>query len=83
VAQPNRIKQLSGPPADLLSRFTAQLTRQAHIFKHRQGRDQVEKLEDEADLVPAEKGPLPVTQCGQVRVSHTDRARVGQVNPAD
>src|SRR3990172_6028534 len=60
-----------------------QLGRQRHILQDRQGGDQVEELEYEADVAPAEQGPLPVGHRSQFLAGDADLAGGGQVDPGN
>ena len=45
-----------------------QFNGQAHIFQHRQGGDQVEELEDDADVAPSKERAFVVAQPGEIDV---------------
>ena len=56
---------------------------QLHVLEHGQGRDEVEELEDEAEVVAAEEGPPGGGEAAQARPGHPDLARGGDVDAGD
>lgn len=56
---------------------------QRHIFKNGQGRDQVEKLKDKADMLPPEQGPLALAQAVNGDAIDQDIPAIRRVNPTD
>ena len=62
---------------------TRELERQEQVLHHGERRQQVEELEDEADVPPAEARALHLGECRQVHVGDADPALVRQVDAAD
>src|SRR5437764_190819 len=56
--------------------------RERDVLGHRERRDEVEELEDEADLLPPQPGPLADAQSPQVAAVERDQTVVGLVDPA-
>ncbi len=63
--------------------FPRQLQRQQQVFAHRQGADQVEKLEDEADMVTPEQGALVFAEPVELNIVKNDIPGVGPIDSAD
>src|SRR5690606_10814641 len=76
-------QQLSGACLGLLQWSAAQLGGQGHILEHREGGQQVEELEYEANMIAAEQGALGLVHRYQILPLQPDLTRVGQVNAAD
>jgi hypothetical protein len=60
-----------------------QLQRQAQVFRHRQGGQQVEELEHEADVPAAQQRAFPFAEGGDVDAAHLEAAGLGAVDAAD
>jgi hypothetical protein len=58
-----------------------ELERKQEILDHRQGRQQIEELEDEADVSAAEDRPLPLAEPGEIGSRDDDAAGIGLVDP--
>jgi hypothetical protein len=72
VAQPDGVDQAGHPRLVGLAAGDGQ--RQLDVLLGRQDRQQVEGLEDEADLVAAQVGELLVVELGELRAVQDDRA---------
>ena len=79
----NELQQLAGARIDLAARPAAQVQRQADVLEARQGRQQVEELEDEADLVAADAGQRVVRQAAQGFAVDGDDAGGGAIESAE
>ena len=62
--------------------LTAQFTRQGDVFEDGQRGDQVKKLEDDADVLAAEKRQAGFVQLGDVHVVDDERAAVSLIDAA-
>lgn len=60
-----------------------QLEGQGDIFKDGQGGDEIKKLEDKADMLPAKERALSLIQAGDGDLVDEDRAVVGRVNASN
>ena len=65
------------------SRRRADEERELHVLEGGEDRDEVEGLEDEADLFRAQVGEGIVAESGHVRIADQDPARRGMVEAAD
>ena len=83
VEQSNGVKHCLGLFIGFQTRDVVKLERQTDIFTHRQGRDQVEELEDEADAGASKKSAIPFRQAGQILSVDPDVTAVRSVNAAD
>jgi hypothetical protein len=71
-------------PQPLLVRLAAgDPQRQLDVLRRCQGRQQVERLEDEPDLVAAQQRELLVAQPRDLRVADVDLSRRGTVEPGE
>ena len=76
----------SDPGRDLTHRRTARPApvepqRQGDVLRHRERREQIEGLKDEADPFAPQQCQPPLAQAGQVGVAERDGARGGPVQP--
>src|SRR6185436_3354808 len=76
-------EQLARAFVDLLPRPAAQVQRQPHVLQRAQRRQQVEELEDEADLVAADAGQLVVAEAGERLAVDAHLAGGRAIEPAD
>src|SRR6185437_2112333 len=81
VAEANGLDQLVEP---LLVRLLAgDLERERDVLLGRQDREQVEELEDEAELVATKLGELLVVERAELHVIDDDRARRGAIEAGE
>lgn len=69
--------------ADLVLTSADQFQGQADVLKYGQGGDQVEKLEDEADIPAAEEGALFLVELGERLPVHLDSTAVWLIYTAN
>jgi hypothetical protein len=81
VPQLDRVDQALEP--DVVRLAARDRERKQHVLLGSQDRDQVEELEDEAELVPAQARELGVVETGDVLAVERDRARCGPVEPGE
>ena len=67
--------KLAGPVVDLLAGPAAEMKRETDVLEARQGREQVEELEDEAVVVAAQLRQRGVVETGDVDACDRDLAR--------
>src|SRR6266516_3110051 len=79
IQQSNGIQQLTRFYVDLRTRYAIEFQRQANIFTHSQCGNQVEELEDKADLGAPEKSAVAFRQSSQVLTIHPDLTAVGRI----
>ena len=75
----HELQQLAGALVDLTARPAAQVQRQADVLEARERRQQVEELEDEADLVAADSRQLVVGETAERFAVDADFAGVAVV----
>ena len=73
-------EERAGPRGGVLRRAPAELGRQLHVLEDGEGRDEVEELEDEAEVVAAEEGPPGGGEAAEAGARHPDLARGGGVD---
>ena len=83
VAQAEQVEQFFRAPLRVAHGFACELHRQQDVFQRRQRRDQVEELEDEADLLVANFGELVFAHARDVDAVDLDFAMRRAVQPAD
>ena len=87
VGQPHRVQEFSGPPDLRRAAVSVQFQRQADVFRHGQRGDEVVELEDEADLLAPEQGPLALGQPCETHLApvhaHTHVPAGRQIDAAD
>ena len=83
IQQAHGLQQRLGALADLGRAGPVQLQRQHHVLPHGERRDQVEELEDEADVAAAKEGALAVVQRRQLLPAQPQPAAVGPVDAAE
>ena len=83
VAELDERQQLARALVDLSARPAAQVQRQADVLEARQRRQQVEELEDEADLVAPHARQLVVGQAGERFAVDADLAGRRAIEAAD
>jgi hypothetical protein len=76
-------EQLRGARVDGGARVPVEQEREADVLRRRQGRQEVEELEHEADVAPAEEGEVVVRHRRQPVLPDHDVAVVGDVESAD
>lgn len=60
-----------------------QLQRKKKILQNGEGGDEIEELEDEADVGAAKESPLPLGEPGELRAADGHLPRSGQIDAAD
>src|SRR4051794_2751509 len=80
VAQPDAVEQVADAPVPRAGAVEHEW--ELDVLGHRQRRDEVEELEDEADLAAAQLGALAGGQLRQVPVLEEDPSGVGLVEAA-
>ena len=83
VAEGDRGQRLGGPLAPLLGLHTERYERRLDVLLRGQRRDEVERLEDDADLLGAQPGQLGLADGGEVHAVQLDAAGGGAVETAD
>ena len=64
VGQADALQQVEGAGGDVASTRPASSAGQADVLEHGEGGDQVEELEDEAEVVAPEQGALALAEAG-------------------
>src|SRR5690606_31869368 len=82
IAEPDAAEQLRGASRDVPP-VAAQLERHLHVLTRGQRRDQLERLEHEADRRPAKPGALVLGERRQVGAGDLDRSASGRVEPGE
>ena len=80
AAEADPVQQLVRP---LLGLQPAQLQRHLDVLARGEGRDELERLEHEADLLAAEAGPLVFAQRAELLAVEPDAAGGGPVEPGE
>ena len=81
-ARPTSLEQRQRRRRPAAPGAAVQLQRQEHVLQHREGGDEVEELEDEADVLAAKERALLLGEGGQVdAVDLAPRPRVGRSMP--
>src|SRR5207253_569500 len=83
IREPDQFQEVAGSARAVLPRAGVEFERQPEVFLDGQRRDQVEELEDEADVTPAEERALPLGECRHRRAVDDHLARRGHVDPAE
>ena len=81
--QPDLLQEAATSLAALRSRDAAEGHRQRHVVQRAHGRDQVEALEDGADVLQPVVGELAVSHLAQLAATRHDRSLGGPVKAAD
>src|SRR3989442_1572881 len=79
IGQANMSQEIARAPAARGVGAATELEGEEHVLLHRQHGDQVEELEDEADVLAAEERAVALGERAQVRARHEDRAGGRQV----
>ena len=86
IAEPDAVEQRLGARARIAGR-AVQLQRQRDIFEHRQRRDEIEELKDDADVAAAEERALLLAERGQVEhaavLAEDHAAAAGRIDAGD
>ncbi len=83
LSQLDELEQGAGALVDLLAFEPLEVERQGHIFEAGEARQEIEKLEDEADFVAAEAGEVIVRKCCDRLAVDADLTGGGPVETAD
>src|SRR2546430_944747 len=83
IREPDQFQEVAGSARAVLPRAGVEFERQPEVFLDGQRRDQVEELEDEADVAPAEERAFPLGECRHRRAVDDHLARRGHVDPAE
>src|SRR5262249_15245972 len=83
LAETDVVEQRQGLRLFRLGAAAEQLEREKHVLLDRQGGDQVEELEDEADPPPAQQGALAFGEAAELGAVETDLAAVGGLDAGD
>lgn len=83
VGQAHPLQQTHGGCFHLLPPLTRQFLRQRDVFQNGHGGNQIEELEDKADLVAAEEGALPFAEAADRDVVDGNFAPVWGFDAAD
>ena len=80
--QADPFQQLQHPGFEVTLFPAGHQCRESHVLPDRQVGQEMEELEDESDLVPAQQGPVAVRIAGQVLPRTSTRPQVGRSMPA-
>jgi len=83
VREANRVQQLARAIVDLLLRPAAQMQRNGNILDRSEGRKEIEKLKNEADLIAAQTSELVVREAAEPRAVHFNLAGRRRIQAAD
>src|SRR5437879_3002418 len=83
IREPDQFQEVAGSARAVLPRAGVEFERQPEVFLDGQRRDQVEELEDETDVTPAEERARPLGECRHRRAVDDHLARRGHVDPAE
>ena len=83
IAQTDGSQQLSASLVLLFGHHPLELQRQKQVLQHRQRRQQIEELEDEADVATPEERPVSLGLTHQIDTCDPDLTLVGQIDAAD
>ena len=72
IGQADPFQQLQHPRFEVTSSPVGDQCRESHVLPDRQVGQEMEELEDESDLVPAQQGPVAVRIAGQVLSQNLD-----------
>src|SRR6202035_3995879 len=64
-------------------RLVAEAERQRDVLGRREGGEEVEELEDHADVVASERRPILILECVHVDALDRDRPLIGRLEPAE
>ena len=81
--EPDTVQQIVDPRITPAARCAGYALGQGNVFTHIEGRDQIEKLEDDSDIPPAQQGARPLGAVIDRRAGERDIAFIRCVDRGD